>query len=108
MHIFSKTKRAVRLCYRAGYGAVFVFCVGNTFANVFGFPAGVAGVSMSPTLNDPLANFTSSSIIAESKFGKWFRLNVDWVFVNCWASKSFDVNRGDIVIFTSPKGYSSH
>ena len=46
-HIFSKTKHAVRLIYRAGYSTFFVFCVGNTFANVFGFPAGVAGVSMS-------------------------------------------------------------
>ena len=34
-------------------------------------------------------------------------LDVDWVFVNCWAARGFDVQRGEIVIFISPKGIMS-
>ena len=105
---FSKTKRVVRFVYRGVYGAVFTFCVGATFVNVVGFPASVAGASMRPTFNDPANDRASSRLsISRSSLGSWLGLDVDWVFVNCWAARGFDVRRGEIVIFTSPKGILS-
>ena len=101
--IFSKTKRAVRFVYRGAYSAILTFCVGSTFVNVIGFPASVAGASMRPTLNHPV-NRSSIFSISENKLGTWLGLDVDWVFVNCWAARGLDVQRGEIVIFTSPKG----
>ena len=103
-HIFSKTKRAVRFVYRGAYGAIVTFCVGSTFVNVFGFPASVAGASMRPTLNDPANRASIFSISENNLLGSWLGLDVDWVFVNCWAARGLDVQRGEIVIFTSPKG----
>ena len=102
---FSNTKRVVRLVYRGVYGAVFTFCAGATFVNVVGFPASVAGASMRPTFNDPANDNRASRLsISKSSLGSWLGLDVDWVFVNCWAARGFDVRRGEIVIFTSPKG----
>lgn len=55
-----------------------------TFIDNVGFVARVDGVSMHPTLNRD----------ADSK---------DWVFLNRWAARDFQVYRGDIVCLASPK-----
>jgi signal peptidase I len=51
-----------------------------------GYPASVDGSSMKPTINEE-RSFCS-----------------DWVFVNCWSAKDFNLSRGEIVVFNSPVG----
>ncbi|KAG5894209.1 hypothetical protein JTB14_038379 [Gonioctena quinquepunctata] len=58
--------------------------VGITFVDIFGYVARVDGISMQPALN-PDVNQT------------------DYVFLNKWAVKSDEINRGDIVSLISPK-----
>ena len=58
---------------------------------------------MRPTLNEQ-ASRASNFSISDTKLSTWLGLDVDWVYVNCWAARGLDVQRGEIVIFTSPKG----
>jgi inner membrane protease subunit 2 len=68
-----------------------------------GYPACVNGKSMQPMFN--FSQETSNS--HRYNFSSWrnsaFRLDLDWVFVNCWAARNFEFKRGDIVVFVSPK-----
>lgn len=57
--------------------------VGITFVDVVGYVARVDGTSMQPSLNP-------SSI-------------TDYVFLNRWSVRFFEVSRGDVVALTSPK-----
>jgi len=66
------------------------YCVGFTFIGLVGYPASVNGRSMQPTLN-PLATAGSN----------W--LEMDWVWVNCWRARKYALNRGDLVVYNSPK-----
>lgn len=61
--------------------------IGVTIIDSIGYIARVDGISMQPALN-PNANET------------------DYVFLNRWAVKSYDVQRGDIVSLISPKNPS--
>jgi len=80
------------------YAAGATFCLGNTFCTVIGYPACVSGASMRPTLNDGVATASSDvSLLA------WLRMGVNWVFVNCWEGRRGRVERGDVVVFVSPK-----
>lgn len=106
---YRKTKRVIRFFYGGASGTILTFCVGYTFANVFGFPACVDGASMTPTLNHPAAPSYTKELYARvvpksyTTLRYWLALDVDWVFVNCWAARGLDVERGEVVIFTSPK-----
>jgi len=83
------------------------FCVGNTFINVVGYPACVNGKSMQPVFN-----FNQDFKQDSSLFSTWgsssLGLDLDWVFVNCWAARNFRFLRGDIVVFVSPKDPSDY
>ncbi|XP_043280603.1 mitochondrial inner membrane protease subunit 2 [Venturia canescens] len=58
--------------------------IGVTFLDTVGYVARVEGISMQPALNP------------DDK-------QTDWVFLNRWAVRSYDVQYGDVVIFVSPK-----
>jgi signal peptidase I len=92
---FRSTRRLVRLVARGASFALVSFCVANTVFTVVGYPACVSGASMRPALNDCTTLHPNLS---------WLRLNVDWVFVNCWAARRYQFDRGDIVVLISPKG----
>lgn len=99
--------KALRVCARFCFHAFGFVCIGNTFCTVLGinffnhlyneriqeilcffagYPASVDGSSMKPTINEE-RSFCS-----------------DWVFVNCWSAKNFNLSRGEIVVFNSPVG----
>lgn len=61
-----------------------VLPVGVTFFDSVGYVARVDGISMQPALN-PLRGET------------------DYVFLNKWAVRTYEVNRGDIIALVSPK-----
>jgi len=91
-----------RLVVKFGKSTFLAFCVGNTFFDVVGYPACVNGKSMQPVFNsDPDSN--SYRLNFSSWRNSWLRLDLDWVFVNCWAARNFKFSRGDIVVFVSPK-----
>jgi hypothetical protein len=101
---FRITRRTLRFCYRATSAVLLAYCVGNTFFSVVGFAASVDGSSMRPTLNDP-----NDSLYSRFTSLKCIRLNVDWVFINCWAVRNYELSRGEVVVFVSPKGlFLSH
>lgn len=58
--------------------------IGITFIDTVGTIARVEGVSMQPVLNP---NVRKS----------------DYVFMSSWAARNYDIRRGDIVAFVSPK-----
>lgn len=58
--------------------------IGVTFLDTVGYVARVEGISMQPVLNP------------DDK-------QTDYVFLNRWAVRSYDVQHGDVVIFVSPK-----
>lgn len=58
--------------------------VGIAFCDVVGYVARVEGISMQPVLNP------------DTKYD-------DYVFLNRWAAKNRDIQRGDIVSVISPK-----
>ncbi|KRT78406.1 Peptidase [Oryctes borbonicus] len=58
--------------------------IGITFLDTVGYVARVDGISMQPALNP-------------NKDG------TDYVFLNRWAVRSYDVSRGDIISLKSPK-----
>jgi signal peptidase I len=89
----------LRLTGRFVYVAGATFCVGNTFCTVIGYPACVSGASMKPTLNDGVPPMPQ-----EASLLAWLRQGVNWVFVNCWQGHRGHYERGDIVVFVSPKG----
>ena len=69
----------------------FGYVGGHTFMNLVGHPAAVAGRSMQPTFNP------SPDI-----------LGMDWVWVNCWRARMYNLARGDVVVYVSPKDPSDH
>ena len=54
------------------------------------YPASVNGKSMEPTIN-PSPSLGSG----------W--LDMDWVWVNCWRAWRYNLSRGDLLVYTSPK-----
>lgn len=58
--------------------------IGITFLDTVGYVARVEGVSMQPALNPDVKQ-------------------TDYVFLNRWAVRSYNIQHGDIVIFVSPK-----
>ena len=71
------------------------YCVEETFSNFIGYPASINGRSMQPTLN-PTATAEPGSWA-----DKWIRS--DWVWVNCLRARQLDIDRGDIIVYISPK-----
>ncbi len=86
----------LRVCLRFSYGFVYAAVASTTFFNVVGYPASITGVSMRPALND----FDYKRIEKHAFFNY---LDLDWVFVNCWAARDFEFHRGEIVVLISPK-----
>ena len=72
--------KLVQFDYQVGKQVVLIYCVGNTFVNLVGYPAFINGKSMQPGCMDR-----------------------DWVWVNCWRTRSYKFVRGDMVVYTSPK-----
>lgn len=58
--------------------------VGVTFLDTVGYIARVDGISMQPALNPS-------------------KETTDYVFLNRWSVRSFDIKRGDIISLISPK-----
>lgn len=88
------TRRALRVTLNVIGISVSGVCVANTFFNVVGYPASISGGSMRPCLNHT-SHYPSLD---------WLRLNLDWVFVNVWSARHWNkFERGDIVVFLSPK-----
>lgn len=58
--------------------------IGITFLDTVGYVARVDGISMQPALNPD-------------------RATTDYVFLNRWAVRTLDIQRGDIVSLISPK-----
>ncbi|CAH1107281.1 unnamed protein product [Psylliodes chrysocephalus] len=58
--------------------------VGITIVDIIGYIARVDGISMQPALNPD-------------------RTQTDYVFLNRWATKGYEIKRGDIVSLISPK-----
>ncbi|EFN79441.1 Mitochondrial inner membrane protease subunit 2, partial [Harpegnathos saltator] len=58
--------------------------IGIAFCDTVGYVARVEGISMQPALN-PDARYS------------------DYVFLNRWAARNHDIQRGDVVCVTSPK-----
>jgi len=71
------------------------YCVGTTLFNIVGYPAQVNGKSMQPSLNFPASSARSAFL--------GYDLNSDWVFINCWRARKFEVTRGEVVALVSPK-----
>lgn len=98
-------QRTSRLLLKFSKTTILAFCVGNTFFSMIGYPACVNGKSMQPVFNFNQNESESSSY--RLNFSSWrnssLRLDLDWVFVNCWAARKFKFSRGDIVVFVSPK-----
>ena len=100
------------------------YCVVRTACNTIGYPAAINGRSMRPTLN-PMPSrvpqedqhcqggaagghgwgevgWVDSVGLEEIKFigdTTW----QEWVWVNCWRGIKLDINRGDLLIYISPK-----
>jgi len=72
------------------------FCVLNTFITCVGYPACIYGKSMQP-------EFNSNSRKDASWRSRFLRMDLDWVWVSCWKARTFSFDRGDIVVFVSPK-----
>lgn len=87
-------KKTLKNIFHGSAVTLATVCVGCTIFTEVGYPACVSGTSMKPVLNDN-SYFPSLS---------WLRLNVDWVFVNCWAAKHEKLVRGEVVVMISPKG----
>lgn len=87
------TRKVVRGAYVSTSTLLVSFCVANTGLHVIGYPACIEGASMKPFLNQT-SYYPSLS---------WLYLNVDWVFVNLLAARSFEFERGEVVVFVSPK-----
>jgi len=73
------------------------FCVLNTFITCVGYPACIYGKSMQPEFN------SYSRKDASSWRSRFLRMDLDWVWVSCWKARTFSFDRGDIVVFVSPK-----
>ena len=71
------------------------YCVGETFVNVVGWPASINGKSMQPTLLACQAEYSDSWC--------WRQFMSEWVWVNNWRAQHHNINRGDIIVYISPK-----
>jgi len=100
-------KRTSRLLLKFSKTTILAFCVGKAFSSIVGYPASVSGNSMQPVFN-----FTQADSSYRQSFKSWqnsfLRLDLDWVFVNCWAARNFTFSPGDIVVFVSPKNPYSY
>ncbi|XP_043473918.1 mitochondrial inner membrane protease subunit 2-like [Leptopilina heterotoma] len=74
-----------RILLGTAVGFAFKPCILDTFGTI----VRVDGKSMQPTLN-PDTN------------------NVDFIFLNRWAIRNYDINRGDIITFVSPNAPDRH
>lgn len=74
-----------RILLGTAVGFAFKPCILDTFGTI----VRVDGKSMQPTLN-PDTN------------------NVDFIFLNRWAIRNYDINRGDIITFVSPNAPERH
>lgn len=95
----SKGKSLLHWVRITSQAAIYTFCVMSTFANYVGYPAQVYGMSMQPEFNElhvknRLYKYSSNSLL---------RLDLDAVWVSCWNARNFEFQRGDIVVFVSPK-----
>jgi len=96
---FNKAKSMLHWVKITSQAAIYTFCVMSTFASYVGYPAQVYGMSMQPEFNElqvksKLYNYSSNSVL---------RLDLDAVWVSCWNARNFEFQRGDIVVFVSPK-----
>lgn len=94
--------RLVRLVSRVVRTSLLTWCVVNTVVTVVGFPACIYGKSMQPEFNGP-RNWKEKEPAWSSWKSSFPRLDLDWVWVSCWRARCFSFNRGDIVVFVSPK-----
>jgi len=78
------------------------FCVLNTLITVVGYPACIYGKSMQPEFNASTGWREYGARVAKWK-SSFIRLDLDWVWVSCWRARDFSFDRGDIVVFVSPK-----
>ncbi|XP_023319568.1 mitochondrial inner membrane protease subunit 2 isoform X2 [Eurytemora carolleeae] len=67
-----------------------------------GYPAYITGKSMQPEFNAPAENKERENAISSWK-NIFFRLDLDWIWVSCWRARNFGFDRGDIVVYVSPK-----
>ena len=79
-------KRIPHLGFQAAKYLTFGYVGGHTFINLVGHPAAVAGRSMQPTFN-PSPDM----------------LGMDWVWVNYWRARKYNLAKGDVVVYVSPK-----
>lgn len=84
--IFLKNTFKYTLCF---------YCSLETLTNVVGYPAFINGKSMQPTLNP------TTPVSSDSWFKSWFLSDMVWV--NCWRARNFDIRRGDLIVYISPK-----
>lgn len=84
-------RKIPRFVLQVGKTACLGYCAGYTFINLVGYPASVNGKSMQPTLNPA----------GPSPGSGW--LGMDWVWVNCWRARRYNLSRGDLLVYTSPK-----
>lgn len=71
------------------------YCLVETFGNFVGWPASINGKSMQPTL------LGCQDVHSDS--WSWRQYMSEWVWVNCWRAKTDNINRGDIIVYISPK-----
>jgi len=90
-----RIRRVLRFVRVFGGTMVLSYCVGTTVFNMIGYPAQVNGKSMQPALNFPIPT-KKMNILG-------YDFNSDWVFVNCWRAKQFNLRCGDVVVLVSPK-----
>jgi len=105
---FPKIGRRIRFWLSFGRMTVISFCFFHTLVNYIGYPACITGKSMQPELNrhlpkkNPLYHnrgFLSQKLLDTMGLD----LENDWVWVSLWQARNFTFNRGDIVVFISPK-----
>jgi len=102
---FRIVKRTSRLLLTFSTTTILAFCVGKAFSSIVGYPASVNGNSMQPVFNFTQADSRQSFKSWQNSF---LRLDLDWVFVNCWEARNFSFSPGDIVVFVSPKNPYSY
>jgi len=69
-------------------GVVWATAFGLVGSDVVGHPARVEGASMKPLLHGDSDNDTGKR---------------DWIFLSRWAVRSYEIQRGDVIVFRAPK-----
>ena len=80
----------------AGYVVNGYFCFKGVTSSV-GTINSISGKSMQPTLNP--------SMVCKAEEMSWSQqwIESDWVWVNCWRAMQHKVERGDLIVYVSPK-----